>query len=531
MNRTMALLLSLLLCCTFTTIAPQAETSEESEKSLQLFLEGQKELSLDRYAQAREAFQKAYQQSTDSALAGNSLYWQAFSEYRLGRVEELQAAQELLTKLLREYPKSGSADDALQLYTQVRARLAALGDAAAASQMAVQAAQLGKRAQELAMVGEELAAQDGELDRQEQHELQEIQEQLKETQYLLQETNERAVAVRVESQEAYRRMHALLAAEHPEILLLPDAERIPLLEHIAPPPPPKEVDELRLAALNSLLRMDPDRAMEILRTLLSQRDEDNAPLRVKAAMILAMHEAGDAPDLLIDVIRHDPSPEVRLRALQGVWRYDRPEINDLLMEILLHEPREELKEVACIGIINDKEPARVRPQLKQIASTKELPQRIREHAVEALARDGDKEAVTFLRDLYDKTSDRDLRLVIAICIGQREDPETMRWLMEKVRDRNTDLEIREKAFYWVGRDKHLATEDLVELYLSFPPGQIRKQAVHVIGSREDDQALDFLIEVARQDEDPEARLAAVHWIGRYPNEKAVAFIKELLSEE
>lgn len=529
MNRTMALLLSLFVCCAFMPMAPQAETHEESEKALQHFLEGQRELSLDRYTQAREAFKKAYQQSTDSALAGNSLYWQAFSEYRLGRMEQLKKAQELLTQLLREYPKSGSAGDALQLYTQVRARLAALGDAAAASQMAAQAELLQRRAQELATVGEELAIRDGELNAREQHELQEIRERLKETQYLLQETNKRAEAARVESEEAYRRMRALLAAEHPELLLLPDDERLPMLEHLAPPP--KQVDELRLAALNSLLRMDPDRAMDILRTLLSQRDEDNVPLRVKAAMILAMHEAGDAPDLLIDVIRHDPSPEVRLRALQGVWRYDRPEINDLLMEILMHEPREELKEVACIGIINDKEPARVRPQLKQIATNKELPQRIREHAVEALARDGDREAVAFLRDLYDKTSDRDLRLVIAICIGQREDPETVRWLMEKVRDPHTDLEIREKAFYWVGRDKRLATKDLVELYLSFPPGSIRKQAVHVIGSREDDQALDFLIQVARQDEDPEARLAAVHWIGRYSNEKAGAFIKELLSEK
>src|SRR5213594_3315587 len=70
-------------------------------------------------------------------------------------------------------------------------------------------------------------------------------------------------------------------------------------------------DDLRIAALNAVLQMDPDRAVPLLKTVLARRDEGSACLRRKAVFLLSQKHTDETSSLLLNAVRSDPDREVR----------------------------------------------------------------------------------------------------------------------------------------------------------------------------------------------------------------------------
>jgi HEAT repeat protein len=103
------------------------------------------------YRRAARAFASLAELYPTTARAGDALYWQAWGLYQLGKDNnsktDLGQALDALTALNQNYGKNTPmANDAMELYGQIRALQAKLGDAGAATDIATQAGKLRQTA-------------------------------------------------------------------------------------------------------------------------------------------------------------------------------------------------------------------------------------------------------------------------------------------------------------------------------------------------------------------------------------------------
>jgi HEAT repeat protein len=114
-----------------------------------LFRVGRALIDDGEYRRAASVLASLADQYPSSARAGDALYWEAWSLYRLGRDNsnrtDLSKAQDVLARYNQNHKNSSMANDATDLYSQIRTAQAKLGDAAAAGDVARSAGNLTKQ--------------------------------------------------------------------------------------------------------------------------------------------------------------------------------------------------------------------------------------------------------------------------------------------------------------------------------------------------------------------------------------------------
>jgi hypothetical protein len=101
-------------------------------------------------------------------------------------------------------------------------------------------------------------------------------------------------------------------------------------------------------------------------------------------------------------------------------------------------------------------------------------------------------------------------------------------LTRLIRDDDASLETRKQALLWLG-ESDFPTADLVRLRESLKPFALREHYTFVLSQRHEDAAIDGLIEVARNDPDPEIRRRAMFWLGQTKEAKAINFLRDILT--
>ena len=97
-----------------------------------------------------------------------------------------------------------------------------------------------------------------------------------------------------------------------------------------------------------------------------------------------------------------------------------------------------------------------------------------------------------------------------------------------VRDGNASLEARRQALFWFGQSD-APTKELVALDGDLQPYALREHYTFVLSQRrDDDEAIDKLIDVARTDRDLQVRKQAMFWLGQSREPKAVKFLRDLI---
>lgn len=97
-----------------------------------------------------------------------------------------------------------------------------------------------------------------------------------------------------------------------------------------------------------------------------------------------------------------------------------------------------------------------------------------------------------------------------------------------VLDADAPMQSREQALFWIGQSD-APTPNLVALYSELTPLSLREHYTFVLSQRrDDDQALDKLIDVARHDRDADVRKQAMFWLGQSHSPKATKFFRDVL---
>ena len=288
-----------------------------------------------------------------------------------------------------------------------------------------------------------------------------------------------------------------------------------------------EDSDVKAAALNAVLQMDSERALPLLSRVLARRDEGSACLRRKAVFLVAQKAGPQTEEILISTARQDPDPEVREQAVFWLSQVSTPRAVAALDSIAQRSTDPGLQEKAVFALSQQSDP-RAAQALRAIAERKDVPREIRSNAIFWLgqSKSGGGE---YLRGLYTRLEDDELKDKVIFGIAQSGKPEDRRWLLEVAQDPKQSVEVRKKAIFWSGQGGTSA-EELGRLYSTLQERELKEQVIFALSQVKGPGAVDQMIEIARKDKDPDMRKKAVFWLGQSRDPRAAALIEELLNE-
>jgi len=289
-------------------------------------------------------------------------------------------------------------------------------------------------------------------------------------------------------------------------------------------------DDARMAALNALLQMDADQAMPLLRTVLARRDACSEELRSRAVFLVAQKAGGgDAESVLLDVVRNDPSAEVRGQAVFWLGQSGTERSLDAIEQILRTSGDNEVREKALFALSQHRSP-RAAGILRAWAERDDVPGELREKAIFWIGQRSSAESAQYLRTLFGRLRDEDLKEKVLFSLSQMRGMGNDRWLMSVAADPGQSTEIRKKALFWAGQTG-VSIAEMSGVYDRMRDQELREQVIFVLSQRmRDPAALDKLMDIARRDPEPELRKKAIFWLGQSRDPRAARLLSELIGQ-
>lgn len=163
--------------------------------------------------------------------------------------------------------------------------------------------------------------------------------------------------------------------------------------------------------------------------------------------------------------------------------------------------------------------------LRQFVTTNR-PRKLSERGVLAIALHDDPRVAAQLKSFVSTSSDNEVRRTAVYWIGYTGG-ETA-YLADLVRNEQEKEDVRETAAHAIGISRDAAAlGTLTELYRTIPNREIKRKLIHSISINDSqDPAVDFLIRIAKTDQDMEARKQAMFWLGHKAGEKSLGVLKD-----
>ncbi|UCG89059.1 MAG: HEAT repeat domain-containing protein [Gemmatimonadota bacterium] len=291
---------------------------------------------------------------------------------------------------------------------------------------------------------------------------------------------------------------------------------------------PEEEDDVRVMALNALLNMDSDRALPILEQVLQRRDACSVELRRKAVWLISQKESDETAAILLDVVRSDPDREVREQAVFWLSQVDSDEAVVALDSLLMESDDRAVQEKAIFALSQHDSP-RSAEILRRYVMRDDVPEELRENAIFWLGQSHSRENQQFLRDLYAQVESEALKDKIIFSISQQSGAEAGDWLVAVAMDQNETVERRKSALFWAGQRHQMPTASLGELYRTMDDREMREQVIFVLSQRDETEAVDVLMNIARNETDRELRKNAIFWLGQSDDPRVPDFLLELIN--
>lgn len=437
-----------------------------------LYREARAVLAKGDYVRAAELFRRLYQQYPNSDYAGESLYYRAFSEYRIGGTERLRRALATLGTLQDRFPDRARSGDTKTLRTRVCGELARQGDEACAAEVTAAAEVVASVKAEKAVVKADAAAARADV-------------------------------------EAIRGARARPG-------------------NVPGCPSGDEDDDDRVAALNALLQMDAERAIPVLKTVLARRDPCSVVLRRKAVFLVSQKRSAETADILLGIVRNDPDEEVREQAVFWLSQVPDERAVTMLQQILATSNSEDIKNKALFALSQHRSPNAAQ-FLRDFALRENESDELRGQAIFWLGQRRSTENAEFLRNLYSRVKSNEVKEKILFSLSQQRGLGNDKWLIDIAKDRNENIELRKKALFWAGQGAASA-DQLVGLYSSLTDSEMREQLIFVYSQRREPAFVDKMLDIARNDKDPELRKKAIFWLGQSRDPRVQQFLLELINK-
>jgi HEAT repeat protein len=476
-------------CLVALSLLASSVMAEDGEKAIALYKSARKALSEDDYKKAADLYGKVAEDFPESDMAGDALYWRAFSLYRIGGDQELQDAIESLRRQETLYPDVATKGDAADLSARIYGELAQRGDAEALEWLNRQEHEMQHIFITGTIDGEHTYDFDGDWDFEYQNKL--------------------SRAVRRPTRDGTWVIH------------LDDTDLSYRTED------PQE--DIRVAALSTLVEMDPDRAFPMIEKVLQEHRETTTRLRKEALFLASRLRTPEARKLLIDVARTDPDPRVRVDGLLSLSSIPGEEVLMAIEDIIITAIDVETQEAGMVALHHHPSP-QATVLLKGFAVDEKLPLRVRGEAIMGLSRDRSPEMLAFLQDLYDDLDHENLKDRLIVDISKFDDARARRWLLDRVHDEEESVDLREGALLAIADDPLVSTDEVIKIYDTSSRDRLRRTAIWMLAHQRTDEARDKLLEIARSESDPDLRIEAIGWLGEIEDPRAVDLLEEILEQ-
>lgn len=286
-------------------------------------------------------------------------------------------------------------------------------------------------------------------------------------------------------------------------------------------------DDERIAALNALLQMDAERALPILDKVMARRDACSTALRRKAVFLISQKRDGKAADMLLAAAKNDPDKEVRGQALFWLGQTRDERAVGMLEEVLKNSPDEELQDKAIFGLSQQRSD-RAQQALRNAALNESMSRHSREQAIFWLGQQRDNGV--FLRELYDKLKDDQLKEKVLFSASQQRSPETSAWLLTIAQNDREPIDVRKNALFWAGQSRGISMAELGTVYGKSTDREIKEQVIFVLSQRRDSEAVDRLLDIARTEKDRELRKKAIFWLSQSKDPRVAKFLEDIIAK-
>ena len=174
---------------------------------------------------------------------------------------------------------------------------------------------------------------------------------------------------------------------------------------------------------------------------------------------------------------------------------------------------------------------RARATLRTLASSDTLATDLREQAVFALGfLDQQGGNGPFLRTLYGRVDGCRLKDKIIQSVAQLDETADQRWLLDRVLDTREPTELRQTALFWRAQKGSAPLGELIALYPKLDSRELKDHYVFVLSQRHERDAVDKMIDLARNDPDREVRRKAMFWLGQSRDPRVARFLEEEISK-
>lgn len=294
-------------------------------------------------------------------------------------------------------------------------------------------------------------------------------------------------------------------------------------------------NDVKIAALNSLMQLNPDQALPTLQEILRRRDKGSLCLRRATVLLLGQRHTRGVETTLLNAVRTDPDLEVRKRAVLYLSQFNTDDAISALDLIVREVKDSELVSTAVVALSQSNDP-RAKEALLAYAERNDLPKEVWRQVIgQLMQKEGN---VPFLQKIYERVDRRDLDLRHKILeqlwqrIGYYGDSAIGRWYLGIAHDNSEASEVRIHALTFGGQMAPI--ESRMKIYAPTLARELRAQLIDAYAStgrvRQDGNAvLDDLGEIARRDPDSDLRLKALARISESKNPHAAKVLGDIIN--
>jgi HEAT repeat protein len=285
---------------------------------------------------------------------------------------------------------------------------------------------------------------------------------------------------------------------------------------------------VRVEALNSLGQTDPESTTPILRRVLARRDDCSVPLRRAALYLLGRRTDDEARDLIIGAARNDPDLGVRANALRflAAMPGDQPIAT---IEEMARTPGNEQLQRAAIAALGRSDSPRARQSLHNIIESSNSSETLRATALSSIDPEHSGDNGAYVRSIYPRLDTPRLKAEALRSIARTGGPDNDQFLLSIVRNQNESPDVRAAALRAVGRST-IPIADLTKMYDAADDRRLREQLIALFARRDEAQATDKLLEIARNGTDPDMRRYAISALSRKNDPRTKKLLLEIIDK-
>jgi HEAT repeat protein len=289
----------------------------------------------------------------------------------------------------------------------------------------------------------------------------------------------------------------------------------------------RENSDLRRSAAHAVGASRDRQALEVLQSLYGSVTNRE----VRRGIVHAVAENENKPAahaFLLRVARSDADRDVRRAAVHQLAESGGEAAIDDLMGIYANDRDEDIRRQVIHALAEINSP-RAQAKVLEIARSGDDPD-LRRQAIHHIGERDTEQAVDQLTQIYEAERSGDVRRQILHAFSEMKSPRAQAKLLAVARDRQEHPDARRQAIHWLGeRGDDAAVDELMRIFAAETSMDVRRQILHALAEMKNQRAEDKLFEIARGADHAELRRAAIHRLGEMASERSFELLRNTVN--